>query len=327
MRRREFMAVLVGVLGIPSPVTAQRAKQLPVVGLVTGLGTVAQMGKSPSPPLLAFLDGVRNLGWIDGSNIVIEQRSAEDDPQRAPAIIAELLALGTDIIVVTGARWLQDAALRATRIVPIVAHFPEDPVAAGLITGLSRPGGNITGVTLFTGAEFHGKQLQLLLELVPRVNRVALLAPRRAVEQYRDVARPPGITVVPVETDHAGQIEAAFATIQREQVQAVLVGGGPVNFNFAPQIVAFVAENRLPAAYAFRESAGAGGLVSYGPSVVGNFRQMARLVDRILKGAKPGDLPVEQPTKFELVLNLKTAKALGVTIAPLLLAQVDEVIE
>jgi putative ABC transport system substrate-binding protein len=248
-------------------------------------------------------------------------------PQRAPAIFAELLARGVDVMMLAGERWLHLAAQQATRTIPIVATIAEDPVATGLISTLARPGGNLTGIALSTGHELTLKRLELFKELAPHIGRVAYLATPSAVEQYRGGASFPGTSVVLVQVDRPEQYEEAFATIQRERADSLMASSSPLHYVNARRIVAFAAESRLPAMYAFREAVAAGGLVSYGANAPGLWRQAARLVDRILKGARSADLPVEQPTKFELVINLKTAKVLGLTIPPSLLARVDEVIE
>ena len=330
MRRRNFVmgfggAAVTGAL----PAVAQQAKRLPVVGLVmTDSPLAAMTGPDPVVPTArAVVHGLRDLGWIEGRTIVIERRSAEGDRQRAPAIVADLLARGVDVIVLAGARWLQDAARSATRTIPIVTHFPDDPIASGLIASLARPGGNFTGISSATGPEFHNKRLQLLRDLAPGLARVAFLAPGPVLEQYRAIAPPAGMTIVPIPVDAAGQFEEAFATIRRERVDALMAGPGPVNYARSPGLAAFAAESRLPAIYGYRETVEAGGLMSYGTNINGVFRQLARLADKFLRGAKIGDIPTELPTKFELVINGKTAKALGLDIPPLLLAQADEVIE
>ena len=330
MRRRNLVlgfgaAAVTGAL----PAVAQQAKRLPVVAFVSPGAPLAELaGSDPvNLPFRAILHGLRGFGWIEGQTVVIERRSIAGDRQGAPAVFAELLSRGVDVMMLGGARWLQDAARAATRSVPIVTHFPDDPIASGLIASLARPGGNLTGISTATGPEFHNKSLQLLQEIAPRFARAAFLAPRGVLEQYRAIAPLAGVTVVPVPVDANAQFEEAFATIRRERVDALMAGSSPYNYMRAREIAAFAAESRLPAIYAFRESVEAGGLMSYGPSITGVFRQLARLADQFLKGAKIGDIPTELPTKFETALNLKTAKALGLTIPPLVLAQADEVIE
>ena len=330
MERRKFVAVIGGAAVARSlPVAAQQPKRQPVVALVLGSAPLAEMvGADPvEPTARGFVHGLRDLGWVDGRTVVIERRSTVGDPQRAPAIFAELLARGVDVIMMAPAPWLQDAARKATRTIPIVTIFADDPVATGQIATLARPGGNLTGVTYTTGPEFFGKRLQLLTELAPRITRAAFLGPKGVLEQFRGVVRPAGIIVVPVEVEVAEQFAEAFATILRERADALIASAGPVNNFHTQRIVAFATESRLPAMYAIRESVEAGGLMSYGPNRSGLWRQAARLVDRILKGERPGDLPTEQPTTFELVINARTAKALGLTIPQSLIARADEVIE
>jgi putative ABC transport system substrate-binding protein len=330
LKRREFITMLAGaVVGTPLPAAAQQPKRLPLIALVLVAAAPAEIA-GPDPifaPARAFVAELRALGWIDGRTATIELRSLQGDPQRAPGMFAELLALGVDVMVLGGARWLHDAALRATPTVPIITLFQDDPVASGLIASLARPGGNLTGVAQTTGPELFSKRLALLKELAPSIARTAFLAPRGVLEQDRSVARPAGVTLVPIQVDVGGQLEEAFATILREGVDALMVAGSAVTYDNGRRIVAFASESRLPTMYPFREVVEAGGLMCYGTSIPYIFRQMARLSDRILKGAKPADLPTEQPTKFELVINLKTAKALGLTVPVTLQVAADEVIE
>ena len=330
MKRRQF----IGLIGAASaatvlPAAAQQARRLPVVALVLGVAPPAGMaGADPAISFVrTFVHGLRDLGWIDGRTVVIERRSAEGMPQRAPAIFTELVDRGVDVIAVGGERWLQDAARAATRTVPIVASFRDDPVAAGVISSLAHPGNNLTGVTFTTGPEFYGKRLQLLRELVPAVSRVAVLAPRAQLEQLRGVQLPAGLTVLPVETELADQWETAFATILREKADALMLDGAGIAFFHSQRLVSFAAESRLPAIYTNRDIAAAGGLMSYGVDSQSYWRQMARLVARFIEGASVGSLPVEQPTKFALVINLKTARSLGIAVPDALVVRADEVIE
>jgi putative tryptophan/tyrosine transport system substrate-binding protein len=330
MRRREFIRSIGGAaIAWPLAVRAQQKTRMPVVGVVFAATRVTEMlGANPvAPPARGFAHGLRDLGWIDGANLTIERRSAEGDPQRAPSIFAELLAHGVDVLMVGGVRWLQDAAQRATREVPTVTDFSEDPVAAGLIASLARPGGNLTGVTQTTGPEFYSKQLELLREMAPRMSRAAFLGPQRQLELYRAAVHPTGVAVIPVLLDVRQQYEDAFATVIREQADALLLGGSPVSYTELPRVVKFAADNSLPTIYPYREAVEAGGLMSYGSNTEGRFRQAARLVDRILKGAQPQDVPTEQPTTFELIVNRKTANALKLTVPNTLLVSADEVIE
>ena len=329
MRRREFITLLGGAAAA-WPVTAHaQPKRLPVVAFVLSSPPATQMaGSNPvSPPARGFLHGLHELGWIDGRNVIVERLSTEGDPRRAPAILAELLTRGVDVVMLGGARWLHEAGQQATKTIPTVALFAEDPVAAGLIRSLARPGGNLTGVAITTGPEFHGKQLQLLQELAPRISRAAFIAPRGVLEQYRTVAGPAGITVIPVEVNIPEQFAEAFATIGRERIDALMASGAAINYVHYSRIVAFASENRLPATYGNREAVEGGGLMSYGTSLSGAYRQAARLVAKFLEGARPGDIPTEQATTFELVINARTAKALGLVIPQTIMLQADEVIE
>ena len=328
MRRREFITLLGGAAFTHALPSAAQPKRLPVVAFVSPSVPLAEIvGADPVyPPARAFVHGLRDLGWIDGRNVIIERRSAEDDPQRAPAIYAELLARGVDVIMPGGSRWMQGAALLATRNIPIIAVFTEDPVAADLIKSLARPGGNLTGVTVAVGPDIQSKRLQLLAEFAPGITRVAFLAPPEVLALLGRIARPAGVTIVPVQVEFVGQYDGAFATILRERADALLAIGS-IHYVYFQRITAFASESRLPAIYGIREAVEAGGLMCYGASVPGAFRQSARLVDRILKGARPEDLPTEQPTAFELVINAKTAQALGLTMPLSIIAQADEVIE
>jgi putative ABC transport system substrate-binding protein len=270
---------------------------------------------------------LRDLGWIDGQTVSIERLSLEGNPQRAPELLADLVARKVDVIVLGGARWLHDAALSATRTVPLITLFQDDPVAAGLITSLARPGGNLTGVAQTTGPEFFRKRLQLLKEIAPRISRVAFLGPQGVLQQDRTVEALAGITIVPVPVDVVDQLDAAFDTIRRERADGMMVAGSAITYAYYQRIVTFADENRLPTIHSGREAVVAGGLLSYGTSVPWVFGRMARLTDRVLKGAKPQELPAEQATTFELIVNTMTAKALGLEVPPMMIALADEVIE
>jgi putative tryptophan/tyrosine transport system substrate-binding protein len=330
MRRREFTALIgAAALADAVPALAQKSKRIPVVGVVFGATPLTDMaGSTPkAAPALGLVQGLRDLGWVDGQNITLERRSAEGQPTRAPELFAELLGRGVDVIVVGGARWLQDAALKATRSIPMVTDFTGDPVAAGLIASLARPGGNLTGVTQTTGVEFFSKGLQLLREMAPKITRVAIFAPRELQQLLLGIVPPPGVVVVPIEVEVAERYDAAFATVLAEQADALMVAGDPIIYFQSARIVAFAAQHGLPAIYPYRESVEGGGLMAYGSSTYGRFRQSARLVDRLLRGAKPQDVPTEQPTIFEMTINTTTAKALGLTVPAALIARADEVIE
>jgi putative ABC transport system substrate-binding protein len=275
----------------------------------------------------AFVYAMRDLGWVDGRSIVIEHRSAEGQPERAQPIFAELVERGVDVMAVGGALWLVQAAQQATRSIPIVALFAEDPVAEGLVASLAHPGGNLTGLTPTVGHELVGIQLQFLKELAPRIERVAFLGPRQDWQRYQNAAKALQVSLVVAEVERPEQYTDAFAAIVRERADALVVLWAPIVYIHLPRIVTFAAENKLPAIYGFPEATGAGGLMFYGASTVDLFHQMAGAVHRILKGSKPADLPVQLPAKFELVINLKTAKAQGLVVPPTLMARANHVIE
>jgi putative tryptophan/tyrosine transport system substrate-binding protein len=300
-----------------------------VVGLVFASVPLANaVGPDPiDPSARGFVRGLRDLGWVEGSTIVIERRSAEGEPQRAPAIFAELAASGVDVIAFTGTRSSVAAARQATQTIPLTSVLFTDPVADGQIASLARPGGNLTGLTYTTGPEFVAKRLQLLRDMVPGIARVAFLGQQEYWESLGKAVAAAELPPIFAQVDRSEQFEEAFAAILRERADALYAADSPVNYVNSSRIVAFAAQQRLPAAYGSREAVEAGGLMYYGASGSEIYRQLAGLVDKILKGAKPADIPVERPTKFELVINLKTAKALGLTIPPLLLARADEVIE
>ena len=285
-------------------------------------------------PYRAFLQGLHGHGYIEGRNVLIEYRSAEGKVERLPPLAAELVGLKVDVIVaeVTVAAL---AAQQATRTVPIVFGAVSDPVATGLVASFARPGGNVTGLSFFA-PELVGKSLELLKQAAPGVNRVAVLwqsagfaehqgkALRKAAE---DAARVLGLRLQVVEARGPNDFDRAFADIARARADALMVPTSATFPQARGRLVDLAAKGRLPAVYPAREFVHAGGLLSYGPNVSDLFRRAATYVDKILKGAKPADLPVEQPTKFELVINLKTAKTLGLTIPPSVLARADQVVD
>jgi putative ABC transport system substrate-binding protein len=271
--------------------------------------------------------GLRDLGWIEGQTVVIERRSAEGDPQRAPAIFAELIAGGVDVIAMGGSRWLREAAQKATRTVPTVLLFDADPVAEGVVSSLARPGGNLTGVTISTGGEFLGKRLQLLKEFAPAVARVACIASNEVWESYRRITAEADVPPVFTPVNRSEQFDEAFVTILRERADALVTEGSPIIYVQRGRIVTFAAEHRLPLATNNRESVEEGALMSYGIKASGLFSDLAVYVDRILKGARPSDLSIQRPTRFELVINARVGKMLGLTVPTSLLALADDVIE
>ena len=329
MQRRTFVTGLAAAV-LPLKARAGEAGRLPVVGFVLSATPLAEMaGPDPVAPFVrAFLQGLHDNGWVEGKNIVIERRSAEGDPTRAPAIYAELAARGVDVIAFSTTNWSVAAARQATRTIPLVATFNSPPVASGFVASLARPGGNLTGLTYEAGGRIPAICLQILKEIAPGSASVAYIGTHEWWETGASAAAAAdGRLSIVAFVDRPEQYEEAFAALAREKPDALYVGGGPVTFVHVARIVAFAAEHRLPAVYPFREAIDKGGLMSYGSNVNDIYRQLAGMVDKVLKGAKPADLPIEQPTKFELVINLKTASTLGLTVPPLLLARADEVIE
>lgn len=327
MQRRTFLTGL-SAAAFPLAARAGEAGRLPVVALVFANTPLAEMAGPEPISLLAgeFVRGLRDLGWVEGRTIVIERRSGEGKLKLVPALFAELASRDVDVIAFSGTRWLVEAALQATRSIPLAAVFVgKDPVADGLVASLARPGGNLTGLTTDTGHEFVAKLFQILREIAPGIARLAFLGPQDVWEAYSKAAAE--IPSIFAQVDAPEQYEEAFATIRRERADSIYASQGPVNYVNRGRIVAFAAQQRLPTLYGIREAVVEGGLMSYGADVPASFRQLAGTVSKILKGAKPADLPVERPTKFELVINLKTATALGLTVPPLVLARADEVIE
>jgi ABC-type uncharacterized transport system substrate-binding protein len=321
VRRREFVALLCGAAAWPFAAPAQqRSAKLARIGII-----------DDAPIWDQFRQGLRELGYIDGQNIAIEYRSAEGQPDRLAAVARELAALPVDIIAVSGTAAAR-ASQQATTTIPTVMIAIGDPVRAGLVPSLARPGGNITGNTIL-GTEMSPKRLQLLKEIVPGVSRVAFLWNRSNashlayLEEWRGLAPRLNVELVFVEVHSPDQFEAAFAAMMRERPDALSVTADPFHLSQIGWIIDFTAQHRLPAMYVVKDNVAAGGLTSYGPSLADLYRRAAGYVHKILQGTRPADLPVEQPVKFELVINLKTAKALRLEIPPTLLATADEVIE
>jgi putative ABC transport system substrate-binding protein len=328
VRRREFIILLASATACPLAAYAQQQ-----AGKVPRIGFLLVTSPSDRPSLLdAFRRGLRELGWVEGQNIVIDYRFAEGRLDWLPDLAAELIRLKVDVIVSFGTQGVT-AAKNATETIPIVMIGVRDPVGTGLIASLARPGGNVTGVSGSAGLEIVAKQLELLKETVPKAHRVAILSnPANAYHQLaiREVnvaAQSLGVQLQLLEARGPNEFDGAFAAMAKERVGALLVVSDVIFNNHQTLLADLAARSRLPAAYGVRESVEAGGLMSYGTSFLDLHRRSAAYVDKILKGAKPADLPVEQPTKFELVINLRTAKTLGLTIPPTLLSRADEVIE
>jgi putative ABC transport system substrate-binding protein len=329
MERRTFLGTLgLSVLVLPLAADAQQAAKVARIGFLT-------LNLAPNSHLQgAFLQGLRDLGYVEGRNVVIEYRDAEGKPERLPALAAELVALKVDVIVAGGLSQAL-AAKQATRTIPIVFATAADPVGSGLVTSLARPGGNVTGLSLLA-PELVGKRLELLTQAVPGVTRVAVLwqpgvaGERTEKDQLKEAdvaARALGVRLQFVEAQGPDDFDRAFSDMTRARAGALTLLQSVMFNTERRRLVDLAAKNRLPAVYPSREGVDAGGLMSYGPNLADLLRRAAAYVDKILKGAKPADLPVEQPTKFELVINLKTAKALGLTIPPSLLQRADEVIQ
>jgi putative ABC transport system substrate-binding protein len=322
------ITLLLGGLFSPVAAEAQQAAKVARIGyLVLDLAAAPHLTE-------AFRQGLRDLGYVEGRNLVIEYRSAEGKLERLPALAAELVALKVDVIVAGGEPHAL-AAKQATRTIPIVFTSATDPVTDGLVTSLARPGGNVTGLSNLA-QELVGKRLEQLKQAVPGVSRVAVLWQPGGVPEptEKDIlkgvevaARALGVRLQFVEARGPADFDRAFSDMTRARAGALTVFGGAMYFNERRRLVDLAAKNRLPAVYPVREFVDAGGLMSYGPDLADLFRRAATYVDKILKGAKPADLPVEQPTKFELVINLKAAKALGLTIPQSLLGRVDHVVE
>ncbi len=326
MQRREFITLLGGAATWPISV---RAQQPP--GRVYRVGWLSIGSEGQQLHLIkAFEAGLRNLGYRVGENVVIEYRFANGEMEQLPALAADLVRLGVDVIVTGNAS--AGATMQATATIPIVVPNSADPVSAGLVASLARPGGNVTGFAQDTGGEINGKRLELLKETLPSLLRVGILlnpdSPNQSrLTSIREAAQMLRLTLIPVEARGLEALEQAFATMVRERARGFVVLGDSVLFNYRGQIGGMAIRNRLPAISVAREYAEAGLLLTYGVDFRDVFRRTAVFVDKIFKGAKPAELPVEQPTKFELVVNLNTAKALGLIIPPTLLARADEVIE
>jgi putative ABC transport system substrate-binding protein len=326
MRRREFITLLGGAAVWPLAARAQQTA-MPVIGYLS-----MRSAKSDLPMLAAFRQGLNETGFVEAKNVTIEYRWGDGQYDRLPALIANLVAQRVAVIVTSGGGPAALAAKTATTEIPVVFNVGEDPVRAGLVASINRPGGNLTGVTSLL--EMLGaKQLGLLHELVPRAITIAMLVNRNdiwaetQIAHTQAAARELGQELIVLNASAESEINAAFATMSSRRVGALLVVASPLFVTRADYLVALSASYALPAIYFRRELADAGGLMSYGSSTAEMYGQMDIYTGKILKGANPGDLPVVQPTKFEVVINLKTARALGLDVPPNLLALADEVIE
>jgi len=320
------LVLALGVLAASLVADAQRPAKVPRIGYLI----VSPLADPPSAEREAFLHGLRELGYVQGQSIVIEYRSANWNREMLPDLAEELVALKVDVIVaVTGA---VEAAKSATRAIPIVLPGAPDPVQTGLVTSLARPGGNITG-TAWSPAEVAGKRLALLKEAFPKISRVAVLrSPTSQLDagEWRETqaaARVLGVTVQSLEVRDPKDFPGAFSTMAQKRPDALITISTPLTSAYRPIIVEFATRTRLPTMFGLKADAEAGGLMSYSVNTADLFRRAAGYVDRILKGARPGDLPIEQPTSFELTVNLKTANALGITLPPSILLRAGTVID
>jgi putative ABC transport system substrate-binding protein len=315
------------LLAVPPAAQTQQARKTYRVGYLTVPSRETAQGVANT-----FQLALRDLGWVAGQNLVVDYRFADNDLDRLPALAAELVRLRTDVIV-AGANAAVRALQNATRTTPIVMFLGIDPVGSGFVGSLARPGGNITGLTTTAGPEIYGKQLQLLKTGFPRIARVGILLNRsgpayaKLLQETETATRALGLHMQVVDVSDPGDVDRAFAALTTARPDAIYVPLDSLFYQHRERLAQLVAKTRLPAMWGAREHAEAGGLMAYGTDLDDLARHAATFVDKILRGAKPAELPVEQPTKFALVINMKTAKALGLTIAPSLLVSADQVIE
>ena len=325
MHRRRFVALLGGAITLPCVAAAQQ-RAMPVIGFLS-----SNARGTYTPAVAAFRQGLAETGYIEGQNVAIEYRWAEGRYDRLPALAAELVGLKVDVIAAGSLTAIQ-AAKSATSTTPIVFFGGDDPVKQGLVASLARPGGNLTGISLMA-SELMAKRLELLSELVTHTMPVALLvnpsngSTEPMIPDMQEAARVKGVQLRVLKADTEAEIDAAFATLVQQHASGLVVGPDAVFDNRREQLVALAARYAIPAIYFAREFVADGGLISYAASASSAWRQAGIYAGRILKGEKPADLPVQTPTKYELVINLKTAKALGLDVPPTLLARADEVIE
>jgi putative ABC transport system substrate-binding protein len=326
MRRREFISALGATVAI-WPLRANAQQTLPVVGFLNGASPETYRFNADS-----FRQGLAKAGFVEGKNVRIEERWARGDYQLLPALAADLVAKGVAAIAATGDVASARAAQAASNHVPVVFTIGADPVRFGLVASLNRPGGHVTGVSLLTSL-IASKRIELLRQVAPKISRVALLMnpsnPSAAAEQAdaQDSARKLGLETIVLNASNAREIDTALEKLLGAKADAFFIATDPILLDRREQIVSFAERHALPAVYFVRQFAVVGGLLSYGPSISWMYHQAGEYVGQILKGAKPADMPVMQPTKFEFVINLKTAKALGLTVPPSVLALADEVIE
>ncbi len=328
MRRRELVLLLGGAMMIAPGVRAQQ-KAMPVIGY---LASTSPSNNAFVSTLAAFRQGLGDAGYVEGQNVAIEYRFAEGLFDRLPGLAADLVGRKVDVILAAGGATGALAAKSATSTIPVIFISGDDPVERGLVASLARPGGNLTGVSNFE-VTLMAKRLELISELVPQVKVIALISnPNDAkaesmIQETQEAARAKEVQLHVLKAGSEGEIDTAFAALLQLQAGALIVGTEPFLISRRQQLVALASRHAVPAIYGAGDFGPAGGLISYAPSLTASFRQLGVYAGKILKGAKPADLPVEQPTRFELVVNLKTAKELGLTVPPSILARADEVIE
>ena len=315
------------LLAAPLAAEAQQAEKVYRIGYLL---EIAPSDQTPTT-VRALEESLRELGYVEGRNLVVERRFAAFTYDRLPGLAAELVRLKPDVVVTGSYTGLAAALKQATTTIPIVVTGVIDPVGAGLVTSLARPGGNITGSSLTAGPEFSAKQLEILTEIVPKLSRVAILRQTGRSGAYtaafESAARKLGLTILFTDVRTSNDIEGAFATLTRSRPGALLVLGSSMTYASRQQIADLAVQHRLPGIALLREYAEAGLLLTYGPDMVAQYRGAATYIDKIFKGARPGDLPVQEPTQFELVVNTRTARALGLKIPPSMLVRADQVIE
>jgi ABC-type uncharacterized transport system substrate-binding protein len=327
MRRREFITLLGGAAAAWPLAAHAQQPTMPVIGFMSGRGA-----KDSEYLVAAFRQGLAETGFVEGQTVTIEYRWADGDYDRMPALAADLVSKKVAVLIGVGGDVSAAAAKKATATIPVIFGMGTDPVKAGLVASFNRPGGNTTGFTLWT-SEMESKRLGLLREIVPAVQLIGILVnpkfPPSSLElgDLEVAAKGIGQQYFVASANDDAELDAALASLLQQRVGAFLVTAAPFLDTRMERIIGFSAQNRLPAIYQFREYAKAGGLISYGPDILDSYRDAGGYVGRILKGEKPADLPVLQPTKYDFVINLKTAKALGLSVPPTLLAEAGEVIE
>jgi ABC-type uncharacterized transport system substrate-binding protein len=332
INRRHTLVILLALSSAAAPWRSLAQQQ----SKVWRIGAIS-LASGPSEITAAFIQKLRELGYVDGKNVVFEWRYAAGDVARLPQIASDLVRLKVDVIIVT-TNQIAEVTTRATRTIPLVIPAAADPVGSGLAQSLARPGGNVTGLSVMT-PELAGKKLQFLREIIPDVRRVAVLAlahaaepgfatgARLLIEQLRQPAKQLGITILPQAAGVAADIPKAFAAMHRDGAKALIVQSFALSFEHRKLLAELAAQQHLPAIYDFKYAVEAGGLISYGPDILQMYLRSAELVDKIFKGANPAETPFEQPSKYELVINLRTAKALGIKIPQSILLRANQVIE